>query len=310
MSAPRQVRFLILRGGAIGDFILTLPAIQALRDRWPDAYIELIGYPHIANLALAAGLVDRVDSLDRAETARLFTWRPSFSEAQAEHLRSFDVILSYLHDPDGVVMANLKSAGVKQILYGSPLVETGHAIEYLMKPLETLAIYGENPAPRLVLDAARGREWLDARGLSGAAVAIHPGSGSPKKNWPAERFVLLAEHLKASGQPYLMIFGEADSAAAEVIRGRLPGVIELSGCTLVELASVLAACRAYVGNDSGVTHLAAALGLRTIVMFGPSDAERWGPRGSHVRILKAPGGNLECISIADVLNLLSPPSSS
>ena len=310
MSAPKQARFLVLRGGAIGDFILTLPAIQALRDRWPDAYIELIGYPHIANLALAAGLVDHVDSLDRAETARLFTWRPSFSEAQAEHLRSFDVILSYLHDPDGVVMANLKSAGVKQVLYGSPLVETGHAIEHLMKPLETLAIYSEHPAPRLVLDASRGREWLAARGLSGAAVAIHPGSGSPKKNWPAESFIRLAEQLKASGQPYLMIFGEADGAAAEAIRGRLPGMIELSGCTLVELASVLSACRAYVGNDSGVTHLAAALGLRTIVMFGPSDAERWGPRGSHVRVIKAPGGKLECISITDVLNMLPPPSSS
>ena len=69
----KQIRFLILRGGAIGDFILTLPAIAAVRERWPDAYIELIGYPHIANLALAAGLVDHVDSLDRAEMARFFS---------------------------------------------------------------------------------------------------------------------------------------------------------------------------------------------------------------------------------------------
>ena len=304
MNAPKQARFLILRGGAIGDFILTLPAIQALRDRWPDAYIELIGYPHIANLALASGMVDRVDSLDRADAARLFTWRPTFSEEQAARLRSFDLVISYLHDPDGVVMANLKAAGVKQVIYGSPLVGSGHAIDHLMKPLETLAIYGEQPAPRLVLDAGRGGEWLAAHGLGGDVVAIHPGSGSPKKNWPPENFVKLAERLNESGQKYFMIFGEADAATAGLIRRRMPGVVELSGSTLVEVASVLSACRAFIGNDSGVAHIAAALGLRTIVMFGPSDADRWGPRGSHVRLIKAPGGRLDLISMTDVLNML------
>ena len=304
MTMSKPARFLILRGGAIGDFILTLPALQALRDRWPDAYIELVGYPHIANLALAAGLVDHVESLDRADAARLFTWRPTFSEEQAAHLRSFDLVISYLHDPDGVVKANLKAAGVKQVIYGSPLVEQGHAIDHLMKPLETLAIYGEKPLPRLTLKAERGREWLAAHGLAGDVVAIHPGSGSPKKNWPAENFLKLAEQLRESDQKYLMIFGEADAAVAALIRTKMPGVIELSGCTLVELATVLSACRAYVGNDSGVTHIAAAVGLTTIALFGPSDADRWGPRGSHVSIIKAPEGNLEFISTNDVLNML------
>lgn len=305
MNSSRPARFLILRGGAIGDFILTLPALQALRDRWPDAYIELVGYPHIANLALAAGLVDHVESLDRADAARLFTWRPTFSEEQAEHLRSFDLVISYLHDPDGVVKANLKAAGVKQVIYGSPLVEEGHAIDHLLKPLETLAIYGEKPAPRLALKAEeKGREWLTARGLSGDVVAIHPGSGSPKKNWPAENFIKLTEQLRESGQMYLMIFGEADGAVAELIRRRMHGVVELSGCTLVELASVLSACRAFVGNDSGITHIAAALGLRTIALFGPSNPDRWGPRGEHVSVIKAPDGNLELISMNGVLNRL------
>jgi heptosyltransferase III len=304
MNPAKPARFLILRGGAIGDFILTLPALQALRERWPDAYIELVGYPHIANLALAAGLVDHVESLDRADAARLFTWRPTFSEEQAAHLRSFDLVISYLHDPDGVVKANLKAAGVKQVIYGAPLVDQGHAIDHLMKPLETLAIYGEQPLPRLSLKAERGREWLAAHGLSGDVVAIHPGSGSPKKNWPAGKFLELAGRLREAGQMYFMIFGEADAAVADLIRNQMPGVIELSGCTLVELATVLSACRAFVGNDSGVTHIAAALGLRTIVMFGPSDADRWGPRGSHVSIIKAPEGNLELISANDVLNML------
>jgi heptosyltransferase-2 len=300
----KQARFLIFRGGAIGDFILTLPAIQALRDRWPNAYIELVGYPHIANLALAAGLVDRVESLDRANAARLFTWRPSFSEEQATHIRSFDLVISYLHDPDGIVQANLKATGVKQVIYGSPLVEESHAIDHLMKPLEILAIYGEKPSPRMILNAEKGKGWLTAHGLSRNVVAVHPGSGSQKKNWPAENFLKLAERLRESGQPYLTIFGEADAAVAALIRKEIPSVIELSGCTLVELATVLSTCRAFIGNDSGVTHIAAAVGLPTIALFGPSDADRWGPRGSHVSVMKAPDGNLNFISTDDVLERL------
>ena len=219
---PKQARFLIFRGGAIGDFILTLPVLQALRDRWPDAYIELIGYPHMANLALAAGLVDHVESLDRADAARFFHMAASFSEEQATHIRSFDLVISYLHDPDGVVQANLKATGVKQVIYGSPLVEEGHAIDHLMKPLETLAIYGEKPSPRLILNAEKGREWLKAHGLFGDVVAIHPGSGSPKKNWPAENFLKLAERLRESSQKYFMIFGEADAKVAAWIRKEIP----------------------------------------------------------------------------------------
>ena len=80
-------------------------------------------------------------------------------------------------------------------------------------------------------------------------------------------------------------------------------MIELSGCTLVELATVLSACRAFIGNDSGVTHIAAAVGLPTIALFGPSDADRWGPRGPHVSVIKAPEGNIDCISINDVWTL-------
>ncbi len=67
-----RTRFLVLRGGAIGDFIVTLPALQAIREQWPAAYIECIGYPHIADLGLQSGLLNRVDSLDRARIVAFF----------------------------------------------------------------------------------------------------------------------------------------------------------------------------------------------------------------------------------------------
>lgn len=303
----KTVRFLILRGGAIGDFIATLPAIQALRDQWPDAYIEVLGYPHIANLALAAGLVDHVDSLDRAEAARFFSRIPEFSDRQREHIRSFDLVISYLHDRDGLVRHNILSLGAKQVIYGSPLVEEGHAVDHLLKPLETLAIYAAGSRPKLELSEplrGQGRAWLVAHGAEKEPVALHPGSGSPKKNWPAERFAELAGRLAAAGRSPVFILGEADAAEGELLRAKQPGVPVLSDASLVEVASVLSACRGYVGNDSGITHLAAALGLPVVALFGPSDAARWAPRGERARTLEAPGGDLSKIAVENVLEAL------
>lgn len=303
----RRARFLVLRGGAIGDFILTLPAIHALRERWPDAVIELVGYPHIANLALEAGLVDRVESLDRAGMAKFFTPTPTFTEEQGDYIRSFDVVISYLHDPGGFVQDNLRAAGAKQVIYGSPIVEAGHATDHLLKPLEVLAIYAAGAFPRLVLrpeSAEAGLRWLADRGIESEALAIHPGSGSPKKNWPVDRFVDLAHALAARGRSPFFIIGEADDAAGRAILDRAPGVPVLSGASLSEVAAVLSHCVRYVGNDSGITHLAAALGIQVVAIFGNSDADRWGPRGPNVWLLRAQGGDLAAVSLDQVLEAL------
>lgn len=296
-----------MRGGAIGDFVLTLPALRALRDRWPDAYIELLGYPHVANLALACGLADHVDSLDRAGVARFFSLVPSFSDEQVEYIRSFDLIVSFLHDPGDIVRDNLRAAGARQVIYGSPLVERGHAIDHLSKPLETLALYVAGENPRLEMTGPlrkQGAAWLAARGLESNAVAIHPGSGSPKKNWPADRFAGLAGKLAAAGMHPFFTWGEADEQTAAAILRMAANVPFLTQCTLVELAAVLANCRAYIGNDSGITHIAAALGLPVVALFGPSDPDRWGPRGSNVKILQAQSRRMEDIELSDVLSAL------
>ena len=109
-------RFLLLRGGSLGDFIVTLPVLQALRAQWPAARIEIWGYPHIASLAVAGGLAETVVSLDRAEMARFFVPQPEFTDAQVAAVRSFDLIFNYLHDPVGQVRSNLLLAGAKQVV--------------------------------------------------------------------------------------------------------------------------------------------------------------------------------------------------
>ncbi len=302
-SSP-PIRILVLRGGAIGDFIVTLPALRKLRDRWPQAHIELIGYPHVAMLARAAGLVNHVESLDKAEIARFFSASPKFTEAQCDYLRSFHFVVTYLHDPDGLVRENLTSAGARQVLYGSPLITAGHAVEALLKPLETFALYAEGvEQPRLALAAeqlAWGRDWLAARGLGGKKMlALHPGSGSPRKNWPVENFIALARRLPRGVAP-LLVLGEADAELIAPLARELPKVPRLAGCSLLEVASVLAHGAAYLGNDSGITHLAAALGRPVVALFGPSNPEHWAPRGPRVTLLQAPDGKTAELKLADV----------
>jgi ADP-heptose:LPS heptosyltransferase len=302
-----QARFLVLRGGAIGDFVLTLPALRALRDRWPDAYIELVGYPRIAALARAGGLVDRVESLDKADMARLFAPGAQFAEGQAEYIRSFDVVVSYLYDPDRILHLNLLCAKARQVICGSPIVTKGHAVEQLAAPLAELAIFDYDPHPRLCLEAdalQRGKDWLRARGLN-RALAIHPGSGSPGKNWATGRFIDLARRVASSTAmlPFFVL-GEADRAIAAVLAEQAPEFPAADRLGLVEVASLLAGCAGYVGNDSGISHLAAALGIPVVSLFGPTDPAAWGPRGPRVAVLRADDGRLEHLSVDEVFRHL------
>jgi heptosyltransferase-3 len=289
MHAPR---ILVLRGGAIGDFILTLPALQALRERWPRAYVELVGYPHVAELARLGGLADRVASLDAAHVSRWFSLHPEIPPAQAEHVRSFDFVLSYLYDPEDIVRRNLLNAGARQVLYGTPLVHGSHACDFLCRPLAELAIFPEAPlVPRLRLSQAHveaGRQRLGTRGAR--AFVLHPGSGGAKKNWPLDRFVALADRVRAAGLAApRYVLGEADEELRTKLAAAGLGESLLTGLTLAELAGVLAAASAFVGNDSGVAHLAAALGVPTVAVYGPTDPAVWGVRGDRARCVQDPG---------------------
>ncbi len=297
-------RFLILRGGAIGDFIATLPVLQALRAQWPEARIEIWGYPHVAELAVAAGWAQSVVSLDRAEMSRFFVPEPRFTDAQVAAIRSFDLVFNYLHDPVGQVRSNLLLAGAKQVLSGSPIIKRGHAVPFLLEPLQALALYDVDLVPTLDFPEAlraAGRERLRSRGVRGKPVAVHPGSGSPLKNWPVERFVEIIRRLRSQSKETVAILGEADVAEAAVLARELPEVPVLEGLTLVELAATLAECAAYLGNDSGITHLAAAVGLPVVALFGPSNADVWAPRGrGGAHVLRAPEGELERLTVSAV----------
>ena len=297
-------RFLILRGGAIGDFIVTLPVLQALRAQWPAAQVEIWGYPHIANLAVAGGLAQSVVSLDRAEMVRFFVPEPQFTDAQVEAIRSFDLVFNYLHDPVGQVRSNLLLAGAKQVLSGSPLIKRGHAVPFLLEPLQALAIFETDLAPELDLSGelrSAGRRRLRSLGVRGKPHVVHPGSGSPAKRWPAGRFVELIRRWREQGREVVAVIGEADGEEAKVLAREIPDLPVLEKLTLTELAATLVECAGFLGDDSGITYLAAAVGLPVVALFGPSDADTWAPRGrGGVKVVRAPEGKLEQLALAEV----------
>ncbi len=253
-------------------------------------------------------MVDRVASLDQAGMAQLFARDGAPDAACSDYIRSFDVLVSYLYDPDGVFRANLDRAGARQVVYGSPLAGEGHMVEHLLAPLAELALFPEGElAPELTMPAdvvRAGRAWLDGHGL-GAAVAIHPGSGSPGKNWPASHFLELAGRVSARtrAEPFFIV-GEADRELAGVLGEAVPRAPLLRNRSLVEVAGVLSCVDAYVGNDSGITHIAGAVGAPVVALFGGHSSATWHPRGRLVRILDAPSGNLDALSVDAVWAVL------
>jgi heptosyltransferase-2 len=284
-------RILVLRGGAIGDFILTLPAIGELRERWPGAHIEIIGYPHIIELAHGRGYADGVRSIEAKAMAGFFVPHGTLDESLAEYFRSFNLVVSYLFDPDRVFAENVRRCGVKQVVEGSPRPSDRHAAEHYCGPLESLAIYVKRPMPRLYpseADRAVAAAFLAEAG-DRPLVAVHPGSGSERKNWPVEKFAAVSRWMVDEMAAELVVVeGEADELTvgrwAEALGKR--EFFRARGLKLVELAAVLERCAVFLGNDSGISHMAAAVGTPTVALFGPASSTIWEPLGNRVRVVK------------------------
>jgi ADP-heptose:LPS heptosyltransferase len=278
----------------------------------------------MGNLAVVQWLpgrsvVQAVSSFDRADLVALFQPEATPAVSLQEYLDSFDLILSYATAPEHVFARNLARLARGQVLLleaRSPSVRV-HMSLYLQQPLGKLGLAPDFSYPALHLtptDQQEAARWWEAHALDGASVvAIHPGSGSPAKNWPAERFAALARRLRQErGLRILLVSGPADDAAVAGVRrclaepdgavpqgppassGQEQNPILLHNPPSPLLAAILSRCRLYVGNDSGVSHLAAALGVPVVVIFGPTDPEVWAPRGPVVHILHTPTACAPC----------------
>ncbi|MGA4644393.1 glycosyltransferase family 9 protein [Limisphaera sp. 4302-co] len=283
-----QGKILVIRGGAIGDFILTLPAIAALRQHFPRAHLEVLGYPHIAQLALAGGWVDAVRPIEARALAGFFARNGPLAENWCDYFSEFDLILSYLYDPDRIFESNVRRCSPAQFIAGPhrPDDSAGiHATRVFLQPLERLAIFDADPVPRLHLP--------DPEPGPDAPVALHPGSGSERKNWPQARWADLFQYLlHATPRRFLLVGGEAEGERLQHLAAAAPPARRevCQSRPLTELARRLKGCAAFVGHDSGITHLAAAVGLPVVVLWPDTPEAVWRPQGEQVRLVRSPRG--------------------
>jgi heptosyltransferase-2 len=136
-------------------------------------------------------------------------------------------------------------------------------------------------------------------------IALHPGSGGKAKNWPLPRWAAVAETLLSadSNRWILLIGGEADIERVERLRAILPNekVKCAQNFSLLELAARLQNCALFLGHDSGISHLAAAVGTPSILLFGPTDPAIWAPANPQVRVLRAPTLTMDGIGVEEVV---------
>ena len=293
-------KILVIRGGAIGDFILTLPAIAALRAQFPNAHLEVLGYPHIARLAVDGGLANRAHFIEARALAAFFARGGDLAEEMVDFFSEFDVIVSYLYDPDAIFQTNVRRCTAAQFIAGPhrPDERAGiHAAKVFLQPLERLAIFEASAVPCLdfkPLPASPDQPWL----------ALLPGSGSEEKNWPEANWgTLIAGLAVAASLRFLLVGGEAEGDRLERLATALPAnrVRVARSLPLPDLGALLQGCVGFIGHDSGISHLAAAVGLPGIVLWGHTAEEIWRPPSDKVIILRPPEG-LAGLSVQAVLD--------
>lgn len=253
----------MLRPGALGDTLLAVPALRALRKAFST--VTLAAHPAASRLLASCGEVDRGVAFDDPSLGWLFTGPPPDETVVAWMAESPRGL------PPGGVLAPSRPPGMDR-----------HCARYLLDTLEPLGV-----------DLTWDDHALGVTPDRTDEILVHPGSGSPTKNWPAERFAAVTGALR---RPVRLIVGEADQPVSAQLGQRLN---RLEHPSLEMLAARLAGCHAYLGNDSGVSHLAGLCGARTVVMFGPTDPTVWRPIGPEVHVMPFESDPAEVASLLE-----------
>src|SRR4030095_3091207 len=299
-------RILVIRGGAIGDFILTLPALRALREGLPYAHLEILGYKHIAVLAQNHFNHEAIRSIEYGALASFFAQNSKLPPELTNYFASFDLVISYLYDPDGIFEKNLRRCGVENLIQGPAKVDDReHIARQLARPFEELGLRVSDFAPR-IYHSTESRKFAEdfLRGMPQPILAIHPGTGSATKNWPIKNWIEFGNRMLGSDDfcgSLVIVSGEADEERSRELQTiwRNDRVQFERNLPLPALAAVLEDS-IFVGHDSGISHLAAAAGAKCTLLFGPSDPDIWAPMNENVEVIRAVSAKLSDIGIIEV----------
>jgi ADP-heptose:LPS heptosyltransferase len=277
-------RTLIIFPGALGDLICFIPALRAIGERHPGAALELMARFELARFAVGRTPIVRAHSIDRAEVARLFAVTSEDAGAGRAFFSSFERIYSFFAADNDRFRRSLAALAHDVNFYPFRPLDNGHVAAGYLRSLD--APVGPSLVAHIDLlpdDIAAATAILARAGLEPRSfMLILPGSGSRAKNWPPANFVALAQLLTPRTRS-LCVLGPAEAELGDVFRAA--GIPSIDGLELGVVAALAARARVFVGNDSGVAHLAAAAGAPGVVLFGPTDPQRWCPLGA-VRTLQ------------------------
>lgn len=309
---------LIVHQGAIGDFILSLPALEALHRFWPEARFTFLSHPNILEIIRARPYFESVFDCSAGRWAPLYTRGGELASRELNSLAQVDRVFVFARSSSQLLVDNLTDNLAKPVNRVDPFPEPslGSGLpEFQCLQLEKLGIPAIPPPDAVI--APRRQDILEARAFLRQNLAsrdrlilLHPGSGSPRKLWSSCGWLGLINRLSSERNlRFALLQGPADAEIVHQLRSQLKTVtpITVENWRLGKLAALMSESSLYLGNDSGVTHLAAACGAPTIALFGPTDPEIWAPRGPRVKIVRwRDKGAVEAVQ-SDSGTVLEPP---
>ena len=287
-DTPRS-KSCVLFPGALGDFICFLPALQMLAR---DTEVHLFARSEFADI-VPSGVTVR--TIECHEISRLFIADAAEDQRLQKFFGSYEVIYSWLGSQQREYVQRLESfsGGGAQVFPLRPNNSETHQTDYYLSCLPRGRIVSRQPVirprPEGMAWCARFRATHQLHGRP--VLAIAPGSGAAEKNWPAEFFLAVVEWWReAFDGVAVLLAGPVEKERGGIERLRRDCLVA-SDLTLSQAVGLLDGCELYLGNDSGMTHLAAAAGIRTVALFGPSNLRQWAPRGQRVTVLSR---NIDC----------------
>ncbi len=315
-SGAQTVSGCLTHTGAVGDFILSLVIVASLREHLrslrPDAAIEIevLGHADRASVAVGRAGVDAVTSLERLPVHTMFGEAGPVNPSCSAYFARFELIVNMAAPEDAAFTQHLceTTPGRVVTIDPTPRSVTRHVTEGWLEDLRAAGITPSLEPPRIVFadeERRRARRRLcdTAREDDAPIILLHPGSGGRRKCWPVEQFAGLGEALRRDGLRPIFMLGPVESDLhGEALASHLDAVAPvLAESDLIQAAGTIAAADAYVGNDAGMTHVAAAAGTPTTAIFGPTDPIVWRPLGEHVTVIRGrPAGTFDGITVASV----------
>jgi len=326
-------RVLVIFPGALGDLVCLLPTLRGIARRHCEAFIELMATPSVGNFFVGRAVlrpelscnlqeagrgmffsVAEAYSIDRREVTNLFTGSQDGLHYSRGFFNKFAHVYSFFASQEPVFRRSLLQVVGGRASFARFCPADGRHIAQayaaeLGLNLNEDELYGGHP---WVIATHRDRQ-LARQALESSKfehkdfIVLMPGSGSPNKNWPAEKFAALARELHHRFG-VVALLGPAEKGIRTTFQGTACTVME--GLELSTVAGLMSLAKAFVGNDSGVSHLAAALGVPGVVLFGPTEPSRWRPLGNvavlHCRQLESLGVSQVLLALEQKLTSIGP----